>query len=128
MDDRELKKIFSKNLIGYIERSGKTQKDVADAIGVLPTTFNMWCTGSALPRMGKVQLLADYFHINKSDLLEVHNASDSEQIDRLSAYFAEFLKDRPEFIPVIAQIMDLPTDQADTAARVLRALKDGGEK
>lgn len=124
MDDRELKNVFSKNLNEYIARSGKTQKDVADDIGVLPTTFNTWCTGMALPRMGKVQLLADYFHINKSDLLEVHAPDESDQINRMAAYFADFLKERPEFIPVIAEIMDLPADRADTAARVLNALKE----
>ena len=53
----------------------KTQKEVADAIGVIPQTFNSWCTGQSLPRMGKVQALADYFGINKSDLIDEKPAS-----------------------------------------------------
>ncbi len=72
MTDEKQKKIFSKNLSNYLNIYGKTQKEVADAIRVSPQTFNTWCQGIALPRMGKVQLLADYFHINKSDLIEEH--------------------------------------------------------
>lgn len=70
MTDLEQKQIFSKNLLNYLSMKNKSQKEVADAIGVSPQTFNTWCQGIALPRMGKVQRLADYFGIEKSDLIE----------------------------------------------------------
>lgn len=64
------KAIFSENLNSYIAKSEKTQLEIAKSIGVSPQTFNTWCKGVAIPRMGKVQALADYFNINKSDLIE----------------------------------------------------------
>lgn len=64
------KAIFSENLNSYITKSEKTQLEIAKSIGVSPQTFNTWCKGIAIPRMGKVQALADYFNINKSDLIE----------------------------------------------------------
>lgn len=70
LTDEEQKKIFSKNLTRYIEISQKTQKEIAAAIDVSPQTFNTWCQGIAIPRMGKVQRLADYFNIGKSDLID----------------------------------------------------------
>ena len=70
MSDDVEKKIFSKNLNRLLRVNNKTQKEVADAIGVLPTTFNSWCMGVSIPRMGKVQKLADYFKCSKSDLIE----------------------------------------------------------
>lgn len=70
MTDSEQKKIFAKNLTSLLSSRNKTQKEVADAIGVSPQTFNTWCQGIALPRMGKVQKLADYFSISKSDLID----------------------------------------------------------
>ena len=70
MSDEEQKSVFSRNLNKYISSCGKSQKEIADAIGVSPQTFNTWCQGIAIPRMGKVQLLSDYFGINKSDLIE----------------------------------------------------------
>lgn len=83
MTDIEQKKVFSKNLNRYLDLSNKTQKEVADAIGVIPSTFNTWCQGIAIPRMGKVQALADYFHISKSDLIE----DKSNQPQTIAAHF-----------------------------------------
>lgn len=68
MTDKEQKRVFSINLTSYLGK--KSQKEVAKAIGVSPQTFNTWCQGIALPRMGKLQLLADYFGIEKSDLID----------------------------------------------------------
>jgi transcriptional regulator with XRE-family HTH domain len=74
MSEDEQKKIFARNLNRILSEHNKTQKEVADAIRVSPQTFNTWCQGIALPRMGKVQLLADYFKINKSDLIEPYDS------------------------------------------------------
>ncbi|MEE0751445.1 LexA family protein [Frisingicoccus sp.] len=70
MTDEEQKRIFSKNLGYYISNSGKQQKEVAADLGISPTTFNTWCVGKIMPRMGKVQAIADYFGIGKSDLID----------------------------------------------------------
>lgn len=82
MSDELQKKIFAKNLRHYLDRENKTQKEVADAIGVSPQTFNTWLQMVALPRMGKVQALADYFGINKSDLLEEKDSNSLSSSDR----------------------------------------------
>lgn len=85
MNDDIQKRIFTRNLNSYIEASGKTQLEIAKSIGVSPQTFNTWCKGIALPRMGKVQALADYFHINKSDLIE--SRTRTESIPEILSYY-----------------------------------------
>ena len=70
MNDVERRKIFSQNLTDILDVRGKSQIEVANAIGVSQQTFNTWCRGVALPRMGKIQLLADYFNIDMGDLIE----------------------------------------------------------
>lgn len=70
MPENDYKKIFSKNLRYYMNKSGKKQSDLINDLSLSSSTISNWCTGEKLPRMDKVQLLADYFHINKSDLLE----------------------------------------------------------
>lgn len=70
MTNQEQRIIFSDNLKRHLQRAEKTQKEVADAIGVSAQTFNTWIKGIAIPRMGKIQALADYFRINKSDLID----------------------------------------------------------
>ena len=91
MSGEEQRRIFSKNLNRLLTIKDKTQKEAADAIGVSPQTFNTWCQGIALPRMDKIQLLATYFHVAKTELLD-------EQIENKDA-LAESVK-----IPVLGEV------------------------
>ncbi|MEQ2556689.1 helix-turn-helix transcriptional regulator [Lachnospiraceae bacterium CLA-AA-H185] len=104
MSEDKQKAIFSKNLNSYVTKSGKNQSEIAKNIRVSPQTFNTWCKGIAIPRMGKVQTLADYFHINKSDLIEDKAAEPAttvayfdvdgyteKELDEIKS-FAEFIK------------------------------------
>ena len=64
------KYIFSKNLKKYMELNNKSRRDVCEAIGVSYYTFTDWVNGKQFPRMDKVEILANYFGILKSDLIE----------------------------------------------------------
>ena len=64
------KEIFAKNLAYYLEKSGRDQKEVAEFVGVAPSTFNEWMKAKKYPRIDKIEILANYFGILKSDLIE----------------------------------------------------------
>lgn len=64
------KEIMAKNLKHYVEASGKTQKEIAEFIGVPTSTFNNWMKGLKYPRIDKIEMLSNYFGILKSDLIE----------------------------------------------------------
>jgi transcriptional regulator with XRE-family HTH domain len=66
----EEKKIFADRLNYYLAEHGMTQTELAKKLGFNQTTVNMWCNGNSMPTAGKVQLIADFFHIGKSDLIE----------------------------------------------------------
>ena len=66
----EQKEIFAENLNRLVNSRNLSQREIAKRINVSPQTFNTWIQGKAIPRMGKIQLLADYFKIEKSDLIE----------------------------------------------------------
>ena len=66
----EQNKVFARNLNNLISMSGKTQKEIANEIGVNPTTFNTWCVGKVMPSLGKIQKIADYFGVGKSVLTD----------------------------------------------------------
>ncbi len=70
MSGNEQKLIFSKNLNYFLQLKDKSQKEVANQLGIKLSTFNSWCTGVKMPRMDKIQKLAEYFEIEKSDLIE----------------------------------------------------------
>lgn len=69
MSDQDHKRIFSKNLKKYMDLYGKNQIDLMHDLGISSSTVSSWCTGTKMPRMGKIQMLADYFHIKNTDLM-----------------------------------------------------------
>ncbi len=98
--------IFSRNLKRYLENSGKKQKEVAAAIYVSTGTFCDWIKGRAYPRMDKVQLLADYFGINKSDLVEDVNVSTeavSDEDQKVLDLFHKVPEEKREFVLSLIQ-------------------------
>lgn len=77
-DAKKQREIIAKNLNRYIHESGKMQKEIAKDLNISPTTFNMWCKGNTMPPVSKIQMLAEYFHIAKSDLVDEKHLSSDE--------------------------------------------------
>lgn len=107
MDKREYE-IFSKNLSKYVAESGRTQMEIAKAVGVSAPTFNMWLNKKALPRMDKVQRLADYFGIDKSDLIEDKSNKEEES---------------PTLRMLTFEIKEMPENQQKRLLEYIRLLK-----
>ena len=70
MVDDQYKRIFSKNLRFYMTQNNKEQIDLINDLGFNKSAVSTWCNGTRLPRMDKVDALAKYFGINRSDLIE----------------------------------------------------------
>ena len=70
MDVYENKQIMSRNIKKYMERKGVSNQQLCDDLGIKYTTFLDWKKGVTYPRIGKVELMANYFGCEKSDLIE----------------------------------------------------------
>lgn len=92
MSDDIYKKIFSKNLRNYMSLNNKNQNDLMKDLGLSSSTVSNWCTGLKLPRMDKVQMLADYFGINKSDLIEEKPEPSSSQSKDTKEHISSMIK------------------------------------
>ncbi len=64
------KEVFARNLRRYMESRGKSQKELAEIVGVSAPTMNDWLKAKKYPRIDKIEILANYFGILKSDLIE----------------------------------------------------------
>ena len=62
--------IMSKNIQHYMDKYEKSRLDMCNALGVKYTTFTDWVKGNTYPRIDKIELMANYFGIEKSDLVE----------------------------------------------------------
>lgn len=65
------KNIFAYNLRKQMELNGKSRNDISQALNISYYTVSDWVNGKKYPRMDKVEMLANYFGILKSDLIEV---------------------------------------------------------
>lgn len=73
------KSVMAKNLTYYVERSGKTQKELSEIVGVATSTFNDWMKGKKYPRIDKIEILANHFGILKSNLIEDRDQKSSPE-------------------------------------------------
>ena len=110
MPDTEQQRIFTKNLNRYIDETNKTQAEIAASIGVSAQTFNTWVKGIAIPRMGKIQKLADYFHINKSDLIDDIAGDPATPPNRIKVYGSVPAGVPIEAIEDVVDWEDIPMD------------------
>lgn len=78
MGDLGNKEIFAKNLNYYMNINKKNRSDVCRDLDIPYSTFTDWCNANIYPRIDKIEMLANYFEIKKSDLVE-----NKEKIDKL---------------------------------------------
>ncbi|MDY5968100.1 MAG: XRE family transcriptional regulator, partial [Sphaerochaetaceae bacterium] len=64
------KEIMAKNIQYYMDINNKSRQEMCNALGVKYTTFTDWVKGNVYPRIDKIELMANYFGIEKSDLVE----------------------------------------------------------
>lgn len=76
MSDLGNKEIFAKNLKYYMELNNKDRNDICRDLQFPYTTFAEWYNGNIYPRIDKIELIANYFGIKKSDLIERKERTD----------------------------------------------------
>lgn len=102
MSDLGNKRIMGDNIQYYLDREGITRRDFAKAIGVPYSTLTEWINGRAYPRIDKIEIMARYFGIEKSDLVERQPDASTGDLD----LFARVRKLSPEQKKVLVRIMD----------------------
>lgn len=93
MNEDNTSKIIAKNLKRLMDDRELSNVELSEIIGVSESTVGKWLLEKSIPRMGAIEKLASYFHINKSDLLE--DRSNAKEIK---------LDIQPRKIPILGKI------------------------
>lgn len=109
------KTIFASNLQKYMDLNRKTRRDLSEALGISYYTVTDWVKGKKFPRMDKVEMLADYFGILKSDLIE----GDSEEEIKEPAIY-DGLSENQKKLMQFAQTV--PEDKAALILKVMQSI------
>ena len=103
--------VFANNLKMYMDLHGKNRKDMCEALGISYYTFSDWCNAKKFPRINSLETLANYFGIEKSDLLE--NKKEKPNKD-------EGLSEKEK--KIMDLLMAVPDEKIDYVLRVLSTL------
>lgn len=113
------KQIFSDNLKRFMKENGKSRREVSASLGISYYTFSDWVNAKKMPRMDKVEQLAEYFGCRKSDLIE--DRKKPAEDDELS-------KKKKDFISKVMQMSDLELDQLDQILHIIESTRKAGSK
>lgn len=122
MSDEDYRRIFARNLSRYMELCNKKQADIINDLGINKSAVSTWINGTRMPRMDKVQALADYFGINKSDLLEdkgTQEEDNSYYIDEDAKELAQFLFKNPEYKVLFDAAKDVSADDLEMVKTII---------
>ncbi|QRN90759.1 helix-turn-helix transcriptional regulator [Mammaliicoccus sciuri] len=70
MEYKSARKILSENLQSLMNRKNVTQKELSEELGVSQSTISNWIQETKYPRIDKIEMLAQYFNVPKSTLIE----------------------------------------------------------
>ena len=121
--------IFTKNLRLLMAKSGKTQKEISTAIGVSCPTFSDWCNGKKYPRIEKMELLANYFGVTVSELMdeqgkEIHTDLSTRNVKNEVLDVIIRLHTDSEFLELAEKISKLDSEQIKAFQRFLKAFSE----
>ncbi len=103
MESENNKQIMARNIKRYMERKGVTNQQLCDDLGFKYTTFMDWIKAVTYPRIGKVEAMANYFGVLKSDLIEEKTEEHremQEKNDALSDIIIRMQNDEVFFVAV----------------------------
>lgn len=122
IDAERNKKVFARNLNYYLTTRGKTQNDLVRDLEITASTVSDWANGKKYPRVDKMQMLADYFGILKSDLTEEHQESELTDDIELQEYLEE-LKNRSEMRMLFSLAKGATKEDVMQAVKIIEALQ-----
>jgi transcriptional regulator with XRE-family HTH domain len=109
------KEILSRNLKRYIERSGKDRRELAEIWGFPYSTVTGWVNGQKYPRIDRIEIMADYFGILKSDLIE----DKSQEEIKEPAIFDGLSENQKKLMQFVQTV---PESKADMILRVIQSI------
>lgn len=122
------KEIMAQNIQYYMDLYGKSRNDMCEALGIKYTTLTDWIKGNTYPRIDSIEMMANYFGIEKSDLVEQRDRtldSDSQgyYFDDEAAQMAQELFERKELRVLFDASRNVSKEDIEDVAALLEKLK-----
>lgn len=126
MSDATMREIFARNLKRLLEMNDKQPADIVRDLGIPFSTVSNWVNGEKFPRMGKIEMLANYLGVEKSDLLEDKGDAvpESYYLNDDARDLARFLFDNPDYKVLFDASRKVSREDLETVQKIIE--KFGG--
>lgn len=106
MTDKEYRKVLARNLKRIAYENHKTQADIVRDLNLKQTTVSTWMSGTRMPRMEHIDLLAHYFNCTRADIM--NDSTDTTPEKALLSLFGK-LNDKGKEVAIerIAELCQL---------------------
>lgn len=123
------KEVFSRNLRRYMSVANINQKDMADIVGVSAPTFNAYYNGEIFPRIDKIQKMADYFGIVKSDLIEDRSFSEAvnEKDNNVMADVVIRMKIDKKYLELVVELQKMDSTHLDGILSMVKSFTNNSK-
>lgn len=129
MSEEEYRKRFGKRLSYYMNLNNKNQMDLMKDLSLSSSTISSWCNGVRLPRMEKIEMLADYFGIEPSDLLDnKEDVPDEYYLNPETKKAAQEIFENKDLAMLFDAARDASPEDLRTVHTLLLALKNKERK
>lgn len=131
MSEEKLRQVFARNLKRQLEIHGKQPVDLVNDLHIPFSTVSNWINAAKFPRMGKIELLAQYFGIKKSDLTEEADEESQQQgyyTDEATAKIAYEIATNPELRALFDVQRDMDPEDMQALHNMALALKRKTER
>lgn len=116
------KAIMAENIQRLMDSRGVDRNKICADLGFKYTTFTDWVKDNTYPRIDKIEMMAKYFGVNKSELVEKHTEG-GYYTDKDAAEFAEYLRTRPNARLLFSAAKDISKEDLQKAVEYIEFLK-----
>ena len=91
------KEVMARNIRRYMEKLQVNATDVCRALQIKQNTFSDWVNAKTYPRIDKIEAMANYFGIRKSDLVEEGHIDVTLELSSGERVLIELYRNDPDF-------------------------------
>ena len=124
MSNEQSKEIMAENIKRYMEMKGVTNQQLCDALNFKYTTFMDWIKGVTYPRIGKIEAMANYFGVLKSDLIEKRTEEHykMQQVNSVLADLTIRMRTDKDFFSIVEGLNKLDEVRLASVKQMVEAL------
>ena len=124
MKDLGNKAIMSRNLKRLMEENSVSAKELSKKLNFPYTTLLSWLKAENYPRIDKIEAMADYFGVLKSDLIEEKMTEEKEKDNDILADIIVRMRMDEEFCSLVKSLYKMDAANIKRYQAVLNALSE----